>query len=378
MLVKQYNEMHKNNYSDPLTKYFQTKTMQRLKGKGFYCGMDYVGVKSMRPKEPYTRYDHSFNVGHSAWTFSNDLNIALTGAFHDAGTLDFSHVNSFKKGQGATQENDELDVKSVLLKDEELLTYLREDGINIDDVCDAEKYPVVDKPHPALCLDRADGILSTCLIWAGTHNIEEIRKLYYMLSYLPNIDGMVIDYPSERLIDLDGNIIFNGELIIDENSHPEAANYEDFFKAINVYSSILLTKESHYITKVFGLVLNYYEDVKLITESDLFHYSEQEVIERILDSRYKQVWQDFVNITRVDYANQNDNDELIIHDARNKIRYANPLCWAQTGLSEIHGVSKYSYQELNPLEDAIANIDKPLVGNLSKETSLILKKYQKR
>ena len=43
MLVEEYNSMHKAGYRGPLEKYFKTKTLQRLKGKGLFvewiCGI---------------------------------------------------------------------------------------------------------------------------------------------------------------------------------------------------------------------------------------------------------------------------------------------------------------------------------------------------
>lgn len=114
-LVEQYNALNKENSNPILDKYFDTKTLQRLKGKGFFCGMDYVSIPELRPREYYSRYDHSKNVGYTAWKLSEDLKVALTGAFHDVGSLSFAHVNSFKKGDALKQENDELNVREILL-----------------------------------------------------------------------------------------------------------------------------------------------------------------------------------------------------------------------------------------------------------------------
>jgi D-alanine-D-alanine ligase-like ATP-grasp enzyme len=211
MLLGKYNSMQRNNYVGPLDKYFGTKTLQRLKGKGLFCGMDYMTLMQIKPREYYSRFDHSRNVSYSAWPLSEDLKVALAGAFHDSGSLSFAHVNSFKKGEALTQENDELNVKSILLQDDELLTYLSEDKIKLDDVVDYSRYPLLDKSIPALCLDRVDGILATCLFWAKTHSIKKIKELYCMLTYFENLNGMNFDMSSERLME------FNGEIVLSEN-----------------------------------------------------------------------------------------------------------------------------------------------------------------
>lgn len=372
MLVDRYNSMIKNTAElhdldlTFLEKYFMTKTMQRLKGKGLFCGMDYVGIDAMRPIEKYTRLDHSKNVAYSAWSLSLDKSITLAGAFHDVGTLSFAHVNSFKKGQGLTQSDDELDVKSVLMNDSELLSFLKQDGININDVINYSKYPLLDKEIPALCLDRVDGILATCLFWAKTHNLKQITELYNMLCYFENLNGMCIDLNDERFTN------FNGEIAISEQNGD--ADYEDFFKAINVYSKILLTKESRYLMQVFGLVLKFYEDKGIINEKDLFHLTEEEVINQILNSKYRYIWEDFINVDKVEYAKPNEEGLIIF--SKPKIRQANPLCMGQMEVCEIDGISGEFYRELNDLREDIKLVDRFLVGNLDKRTVKVLSLYK--
>lgn len=366
MLVEKYNNLNKKNSNDALDKYFETKTLQRLKGKGLFCGMDYVGINSLRPNEYYSRYDHSKNVAYTAWKLSKDLKIALTGAFHDVGSLSFAHVNSFKKGDSLTQESDELDIKSIIQKDEELLTYLHEDGINIDEVVTASKYPLIDKKIPSLCLDRVDGILATCLFWSKTHSFEEIESLYNMLTYFENLNGMCFDISNERLRN------FNGEIVLSENYNAE---YEDFFRAINIYSKLLLTKEDRYLMEVLGLALKYYEDIGLITENDLFELSEQEIISKILNSKYEYILKDVLPLDKVSYVTNEDTGLVIV--SKPKIRQANPLCFGQMEICEIDGISGRFYRELNNLYENIELTNKPITGDLDKETVKILSKYKK-
>lgn len=367
MLKEKYNNLNKQNSNSILDKYLETKTLQRLKGKGLFCGMDYVGVKSLNPREYYSRYDHSKNVAYTAWKLSEDLKVCLAGLFHDVGSLSFAHVNSFKKGDSLTQESDELDIKSIILRDEELMTYLNQDNINLNDVVDASRYPLIDKKIPALCLDRVDGILATCLFWAKTHTYEEIECLYNMLTYFENLNGMVVDIDNERLRN------FNGEIVLNEYWD---ASYEDFFRAINIYSKLLLTKEDRYLMEVLGVTLKYYEDIGLISERDLFELSEQEIISKILDSKYGSVLKDVLSIDKVFYANGEDDGLVFI--SKPKIRQANPLCFGQMTVCEIDGISGDFYRKLNDLYDDIELTDKPITSNLNKETVKVLSKYKKR
>jgi len=366
MLVEKYNDLNKSNSSNLLDKYFNTKTLQRLKGKGLFCGMDYVGIDCIRPNEYYSRYDHSRNVAYTAWKLSENLSVALTGAFHDVGSLSFAHVNSFKKGDSLIQESDELNIIDVLKQDEEILEYLHDDGIILNDVVNTKRYPLIDKKIPALCLDRVDGILATCLFWAKTHTFKEIESLYNMLTYFENLNGMNYDLLNERFKN------FNGEIVLSEYFEFE---YEDFFKAINTYSKILLSKEDRYMMEALGLALKYYEDINLINEKDLFELSEMEIINRILDSKYGSVLKDILSIKKVVYS-KNDNDGLLII-SRPKIRQANPLCLGQMEVCEIDSISGHFYRELNNLEEDINLTDIPLTAKVSRDTIKILSKYKR-
>ena len=367
MLREQYNNLNRHNSSDLIDKYLNTKTLQRLKGKGLFCGMDHVGIKQIKPNEYYSRYNHSCNVAYTAWKLSEDLNVTLTGLFHDVGTLSFAHVNSFKKGDSRLQENDELSVKEVLMKDEEILEYLHEDKINIDDVVDSKKYPLIDKKIPSLCLDRVDGILATCLFWAKTHSFKEIELLYNMLTYFENLNGMNFDNSCERLKNFDGEIVL---------SEYNRAQYEDFFKAINKYCEILLTKEDRYLMEILGLSLKYYEDIGLITERELFNLSEQEIIDKIFDSKYGDVLKDVLSLDKVSYARDTDTGIVIV--SKPKLRQANPLCLGQMEVCEIYGISGTCYKEINDLFHDIELTDKPITGELSHQTVKILTKYRNK
>jgi hypothetical protein len=94
-----------------------------------------------------------------------------------------------------------------------------------------------------------------------------------------------------------------------------------------------------------------------------------------MDSKYKQVWLDFINVDKVDYAEKEDQG-LIVY-SKPKIRQANPLCFGQMEVCEIHGISGDFYRELNDLSEAISLVPKPLVGNLNSNTAKVLSKYKR-
>lgn len=110
MLVEQYGAMTKELTDPRLERYINTKTMQRLKGKGVFCGMDYVNIPKLVPIEYYSRLEHCKNVSYTASSLYRDdkdhgLTIALSGLFHDIGVKCFAHANSYKTGDILKQEN---------------------------------------------------------------------------------------------------------------------------------------------------------------------------------------------------------------------------------------------------------------------------------
>ena len=127
--------------------------------------------------------------------------------------------------------------------------------------------------------------------------------------------------------------------------------------------------------EVLGLTLKYYEDIGVITEKDLFELSEQEIISKILDSKYSAILKDVLSLDRVSYATKEDTGLVIL--SKPKIRQANPLCFGKMEVCEIDGISGEFYRELNNLYEDINLTDKPITGNLSKETVKILSKYKK-
>lgn len=363
-LVEKYIELYKKGYSEVFDKYLHTKTMQRLKGIGMYCGMDYVGINMLRPKNDYTRYDHSVVTCYGTYALTEDLIQALAALFHDSGTAPFSHVNSYKNGEGETQENDEEDVLTILKKDKELLEHLKNDKINLLDVCDASKYPIVDKERPALCMDRLDGILSTCLLCTGKLDFEYISELINMVVVFEQKDYSWCYPMNERLES------YNIEIGLNEMGSKLC--YEDFFEAISIFGRMLQSKESRYAMTLLGDILKIMELEGIISGNE---NSETEIIKKMVNSKYKNLWLDFTKLSKVEEVDESTNGYVLT--PKSKIRYTFPLVWDGTSPTDFFGISGELYDDYIKLQDQLDKIDIPLKGNLSEESEKILLKYKK-
>lgn len=69
--------------------------LQRLKGVGQNCGDDYLNKKMQTFEFNYSRYHHSVGVALIIWHFTKNIEISLSGLFHDISTPTFAHVVDF-------------------------------------------------------------------------------------------------------------------------------------------------------------------------------------------------------------------------------------------------------------------------------------------
>ena len=54
-----------------LKKYLKVPSLQRLKGIGYFCGMNYASKDIYNFSEHITRYDHSITTALNVWNFTN-------------------------------------------------------------------------------------------------------------------------------------------------------------------------------------------------------------------------------------------------------------------------------------------------------------------
>lgn len=174
-------------YPTFIDKYLKTKTLKRLKYVTQFCGCDYTKLYS--PLFCYTRFDHSLVVAHMTWHFTHDKKETIAGLLHDVGTPCFAHAIDYVFGDYLNQESSEKDIILIIKKDKELMEYLKEDNIDLEDLNDLSKFPILENKSPNLCTDRLDGVLHSAYIWLHTHDIESIKEVYEDLIVLETLEG---------------------------------------------------------------------------------------------------------------------------------------------------------------------------------------------
>ncbi len=172
-----------------LNKYLELDILKRLKDISVLCGMDYASKHIYDFKFYMSRFNHSLNVALITWRLTYDKTQTLAALFHDISTPVFSHVIDYMNGDYIKQESTEHKTEDVLRSSKQLLEYLREDMIDINDIVDFKKYSIVDLPRPSLCADRFDNLIGVGMCWSKKVGISLAKNLVDTLYVDKNEDG---------------------------------------------------------------------------------------------------------------------------------------------------------------------------------------------
>ena len=250
MLIHYLNELDYKNMPIFLKKYLFCPSLMRLKNIGYFCGMDYASKDIYSFKEYISRYDHSLTVALLTYKLTNNKIMTLAGLFHDIATPCFSHVIDYMNGDFLTQESTEEYTEKILKSDRHLQKCLKEDNINIEDIINFKKYPIVDNDRPKLCADRLDGIILTGSCWTKNVTNRDITKIVKNLTI----------YKNEQNLDEIGFISLKiAQQVLNINN------------TINMYCH---SKEDNYMMLLLAKITKYVIDKEYISYNDLYIYDE--------------------------------------------------------------------------------------------------------
>lgn len=320
--VKEYlNIFIDLEYPSFLDKYLNTKTLIRIKHVTQFCGCDYANLYS--PRFLYTRFDHSVIVAHMTWHFTHDKKQAIAALLHDTGTPCFAHTIDYVFGDYLKQESSEKKITDMIEKDGELLQYLKEDGILVEDLEDLTKYPILENNSPKLCTDCLDGVLGTCYIWLHTHTLQEIKEVYDDMKILTNEDG---------------------NLEIGFSSMNKA---NQFVKMNAIYAKELQGNNDKYVMKYISEIVKKAVANQYITLEDLYHKKESEIID--IFRKYFPSWQLFEKATSL--VRTEDTPTNFYVSFQTKKRNTIPLVRVGASSKRITDISEEAYQLYQELKD---------------------------
>lgn len=234
---------------DFLIKYLKTPSLLRLKKVGYFCGMDYASKDIYNFREYISRYDHSITVSLIVYKLTRNKIAALAGLFHDIATPCFSHVIDYMNEDYEKQESTEEYTEYILRKDRYLLKCLKEDNININDIINFKRYPIVDNDRPKVCADRVDGVILTGIGWTK----EDITRIVQdMRVYINESNEEEIGFRSLSV----------------------AKKVLEVSKSIDVYCH---SREDNYMMQLLAQITKLAINRKYILYDELYFYTEEEL-----------------------------------------------------------------------------------------------------
>ena len=247
-----------------LNKYLDTPCLARLRKVGYFCGMDYASKNIYDFKEYITRYDHSLTVALLTWKCTKD-----------------------KINQESTEEYTE----KILKNDTYLNKCLKEDNIKIEDIINFKQYNIVDNNRPKVCADRLDGVILTGISWIKNIDYEDIENIINDIEIYDNEIGFKTKNIASKVLETS--------------------------KKIDIYCH---SKEDNYMMELLAYITKYGIDNKYITYEELYISNEEDIINKLKqskDPKLLQYFDEFENITLAEIPS--------IKLPKVKIRELNPL-----------------------------------------------------
>ena len=267
-----------------LNKYLELNIMKRLKNIGYFCGMDYASKDIYNFPHYISRYDHSISVSLITWKYTHDKKQTIAALFHDISTPCFAHVIDYMNGDYMEQESTEKEAVAMLKNNQQLIELLKEDNIDIKDIIDFKKYPIVDNDRPKLCADRLDGVFLTSLIWVQNTELNDIKMI------IKDID------------------VFENEKGIPELGFKNMEVAKIVYDINNVINSYCQSNEDNYMMNLLGNITKYAIDKKVIAYEELYTLTEKELIKIFeeyakKDEKFQKLFKEFKTKKKSDIPN---------------------------------------------------------------------------
>ena len=268
----------------------------------------------------YSSLDHSVAVALIIWNFTKDKKQTLSGLFHDIATPVFKHSIDFMNGDYEKQESTEELTTKIISGSIEIMKLLNRDNIKVEEVADYHIYPIADNDTPKLSSDRLEYTLSNGLgatekIWG----LDDIKEVYEDIEVQKNEDGI------EEL----------------GFKHKEIA--EKFVHTMSILSPMYTRNKTKFSMQFLADCLKKMSEKNLISKSDLYKFSEKEILEKIENcdedniSECFKIWKNSTNINESDTLPQN---KYYVNVEKIKTRYINPLVNCKNNYTRIKEISE--------------------------------------
>ena len=302
--IKAYFNILSNEFPVWLNDYINTKEMLRIGGTSLSCGVCYSGL--FKQDYFYSNLDHSVGVALIIWHFTHDKKASLAGLFHDIANPSFKHSIDFMNGDYKKQESTEKRTVSIIKNSKEIVSLLKKDNINIEDVIDYKMYPIADNKSPKLSADRLE---YTC--------------------YMSTAMGLISFDTLKKLVE----DIYIADVGCEKEMCFRTKKYAKKFAEIAIECGRFMSSPLSNIANNFlADTLKVAVEEKVLVEDDFNNLTEDELILKMENSNNLKVlkyWNTFKTFDKVWDSKEEDLDNYCIN-VKVKSRYINPLCSENT------------------------------------------------
>ena len=296
--IKDYFKILEPDFPEWLNEYIDTKELLSQQYISVTCGTIYSDL--FESDFFFSSLDHSVAVALIVWHFTHDKKQTLSGLFHDIATPVFKHCVDFLNGDYITQESTEDFTTEMIKNSEEIMSLLKRDKINIEEVDNYHLYPIADNDTPKLSADRLEYSLSNALFTYKLLDFESIKKIY---------DDIEIQSNEENEIELG----FRTKKIA-----------RNFVKATSKLSVIYREDRTRYSMQLLADILKRLSNENKISKKDLYELKESDVISIIENSKYNNIFNIWKNAKKVKVSKEEPKDVYYVHHGA-KVRYIDPL-----------------------------------------------------
>ena len=296
--VKEYFKILELEFPKWLNDYINTKELLKQQYISTTSGTIYSDLFESRIL--YSSLEHSIGVALIVWHFTHDKKQTLSGLFHDIATPVFKHCVDYLNGDYMTQESTEDLTTQIIKNSEEIMQLLKRDNIKLEEINDYHLYPIADNDTPKLSADRLEYSLTNALFTYELVDINEIRQIYNDIEVEKNEEN------------------------IEELSFRNEKTAKRFVELTSKMSVIYMEDRTRYSMQLLADIIKRLNEEKIITLDDLYNMKDQDVINIIKKSRYKDIFNTWAKAKKVKTSKEEPKGVYSVYHGT-KVRYIDPL-----------------------------------------------------
>lgn len=296
--VKEYFKILEPEFPEWLNEYINTKELLKQQYISVTCGTIYSDLFASRIF--YSSLEHSIAVALIIWHFTHNKKQTLSGLFHDIATPAFKHCVDFLNGDYMTQESTEDLTTHIIRNSEEIMQLLKRDNIKLEEINDYHLYPIADNDTPKLSADRLEYSLTNALFTYELVDIDEVRQIY---------NDIEVEKNEENIEELS----FKNEKIA-----------KRFVELTGRMSVKYREDRTRYSMQLLADIIKRLNEEKIITLDDLYNMKDQDIIDIIKKSRYKDIFNTWAKAKKVKISKEEPKGVYFVHHGA-KVRYIDPL-----------------------------------------------------